>query len=297
MAISSQAPPVYRPNSSRVTAPPVYRPQTQAAQPKQSNAFKLENRSAPPVYRPHALGSAAPPQMKTIPPPSQATNQLQAKPAVGKSVAAFQQGLKQNAPRVPAPVHGTTIQGKSKAYDLAERDRPIELGGTFDGRLFLFKGGEGRSKLLISAHGAHKPDTRPATIPVPPGMIIHFYGIHGNVVQDPGLVLPPDPHVTREHGEEVANYTLTKYQGRHSGANETYQDIVLAVHGHDFDVLTMRHRFYGKEMTLQNILGAIAGRGYTDIYLNACQYVEVFSEEGLEMRHKDLNKLGYEQLE
>ena len=289
-----KAPPIYKPNSPRVAGPPVYRPQTkqQVTQPKQANTFKLENRPAPPVYRPQ--------QTRNVDVQPKVAGHIRQDAKAALPIYRPQHAAGSATPLqtkvVWPPVHGTTIQGKSKTKDLPERDRPIELGGSLNGRLFLFKGGEGRTKLLISAHGAHKLETKPSTIPVPDNMTVHFYAVHGELVRDIGLVLPPGDHVTRGNGERVANYTLAKYQGRHSLANETYEDIVLAVRTNDFDVLTVRHRFYSKEITLQEVLTAIAGRGYTDIYLNACQYAEVYSEEGLEMRYKDFDKLGYERI-
>lgn len=52
---ANQAPPIYRPDTGRVTAPPVYRPTAAARpalQPKSTASLKLETRPAPAVYRP-----------------------------------------------------------------------------------------------------------------------------------------------------------------------------------------------------------------------------------------------------
>jgi hypothetical protein len=314
MGVQPKAPPVYRPDSQRVVAPPVYKPgvsmQAKAAspvyhaqqvrkpplQPKLTGGFRLETRPAPPAFKLAAPANAVSAQRTRVPSALPISRYKLPDVQPSAPAPAFPSALKKIVQPHKQNSLGAAIQSKSKAYDLPEDQRPIELGGTFSGRLFLFRGGRGRTRLIVSAHGMVKPETTPKTIPVPGGMTLHFYSVHGELLVDPGLVLPADDHITRGSGVKVANYVLSKYQGTHSGANETYEAIVDAVAGNAFDVLTVRHRFYGKEITLQDVLTAIAGRGYSDIYLNACRYVAAPSQEDLEMRAKDFQSLGYERL-
>lgn len=254
----------------------------------------------PPAYHPHPsqpsgvgskpIANFAVQARPALPPsPGQPLGKL-APSRVFQTATQSQIFVPKGSPLVSAKNQGRTIQSKSKAYNLPEGDRPIEIGGT----LFLFRGGLGRTKLLVSAHGMEKPKV--PKIRVPGGMTIHFYNRHGDVLVDPGLVLPGgDNDIERPTGAKIANYTLSKYQGR--PAAESYEDIVAAAKGNNFDVLTVRHRFYNKEVTLQAVLTAIAGRGYTDIYLNACRYKEEMDEEDLEMRWQDNKSLGYERLD
>jgi hypothetical protein len=105
--------------------------------------------------------------------------------------------------------------------------KAIEFSGDVGKHIYVWnangqKPADGRCA-VISAHGlqAKINGAYPA-----PKMALYFYAPHGYVLQDPGLVRVNDGRTNCyeeiDPGEAQQDYELSKYQGYHSKANETY---------------------------------------------------------------------------
>lgn len=287
----------------RSPTPPVYLPQQvgNRTQLKPTSSFRLETRPAPPVYRPTAISKGVSAQRSTIanacvPPQHTLNPHLHGCNLIRTTTASH--GFPSPKPQqfgnhliaAQRNSRGTILQQwriGTQADALSKNDRPTAIGD----KLFLFTKGKKTTDLIVSAHGGAKPNAE--KIDVPGGLTLHFYVRHGEILQDPGLVLPAGDHPTKGPGRKVPNYVFTKYQGEATG--ETYEKIVARDIG--ADVLTVRKRnFYSKEVTLKEILSAIQTYGYTDIYLNACRYVPEMGEGDEKMRHEDIRDEGYGQV-
>src|SRR5688572_16413698 len=79
--------------------------------------------------------------------------------------------------------------------------------------------------LLISAHGL----AIAGSFNVPNWANLHFYGRHGAAITDPGFreIIRGDYKVIESAagGDQCSNYLLSKYQGRHGNARETYTSL------------------------------------------------------------------------
>jgi hypothetical protein len=96
--------------------------------------------------------------------------------------------------------------------------------------LYLFRSPIPSEECLISAHGGTAGGN--ALFDVPATVTVNFYTFHGFSLIDPGLALAkarPDPKEQIIGPAKSHDYFLSKYQGRHGGANETYGDIEGAV--------------------------------------------------------------------
>lgn len=162
--------------------------------------------------------------------------------------------------------------------------------------------------LLISAHGA-AIGTR---FDVPDWANLHFYGRHGAAVIDPGFreIIRGDYQVMESAtgGVQCSNYLLSKYQGRHGNARETYESLqrevqsntlfleqahqamalgderrgrpfrrVLNSHNFNFhfDVLTVRNRWnIILGITLSSVLQQLEANGYRyeQIHCSFCRW-------------------------
>jgi hypothetical protein len=95
---------------------------------------------------------------------------------------------------------------------------------------YLFKAISSTPECLISAHGGHD---REQHFEVPAGVTVHFYALHGFVLNDPGTALLNAQITPKESITGPASchdYTLSKYQGRHNrGGRETYASIATQV--------------------------------------------------------------------
>ena len=163
----------------------------------------------------------------------------------------------------------------------------IEVGDNM--YLFLCSGKEDEyaEQLVISAHGGIRK-TRSPTFTIPYG-VLQFYSDHGVVTDDFGLQnfaiggKNGQKRDTLQFGDTCYNYDLSKYQGRHNKANETYESIlknqryvhelrmnqqyaISNVEGYrippgtaatNFDVLTIRNRFFHKSMNLKRALDEV----------------------------------------
>lgn len=101
-------------------------------------------------------------------------------------------------------------------------------------KLYIFKSKSNSTDALISAHGGYYKGNK--TFRVPEGVEIIFYGIHGNVLSDPGLKMTNTKAKVVETfggGKQCIDYELSKYQGRHAGTSgnpsETYGQIASHV--------------------------------------------------------------------
>lgn len=97
-------------------------------------------------------------------------------------------------------------------------------------KFYFFKSSTNSTDCLISAHGGYYKST--TKFKVPTGVTLIFYGVHGNVLSDPGVKLADydaTPVETIAGGAECFNYALSKYQGSHGGTPgkpaETYERI------------------------------------------------------------------------
>jgi hypothetical protein len=97
-------------------------------------------------------------------------------------------------------------------------------------KFYFFKSATNSTDCLISAHGGYYKAT--TMFKVPGGVELIFYGVHGNVLSDPGVKLvdyDATPVQTLGGGADCYNYALSKYQGSHGGTNgkpaETYGSI------------------------------------------------------------------------
>lgn len=95
-------------------------------------------------------------------------------------------------------------------------------------KLYLFKATSNAAECLISAHGGYRKGN--LTFSVPYGVTISFYGPHGFILQDPGVKIMSQELAqfaveTKKQGEQCINYILSKYQGTHNTAGETYESI------------------------------------------------------------------------
>lgn len=90
---------------------------------------------------------------------------------------------------------------------------------------YLFKSPISTPECLISAHGGHE---RERHFQVPSGLTVHFYALHGFTLMDPGTALlnakvAPKESITGPG--KCHDYSLSKYQGSHNKAGESYTTI------------------------------------------------------------------------
>ncbi|MEZ5666478.1 MAG: hypothetical protein R3F55_03405 [Alphaproteobacteria bacterium] len=117
----------------------------------------------------------------------------------------------------------------------------IEIGSHF----YLFKSSTNKEDCLISAHGGYD---RNVTMFEPKGCTLFFYGEHGNVLSDPGLALMAlkglkvVEQIPDAKNKKALNYILSKYQGRHSKANETYEKIIGRIESEDTQIAKLLDR-------------------------------------------------------
>lgn len=178
----------------------------------------------------------------------------------------------------------------------------IELGSKF--YLFLHDEsgvannyGDREVHLLISAHGGYMNLFGPlksSQFQVPRWCRLHFYASHGASISDPSItgIAKGQYQVseTYEPQDLITDYELSKYQGSHNSAGETYDSITSAISrnnwnveqgvqsatrnfGFYFDVLTVRNRQFQSDPKLSDVLAALdqAGRRYENIHCSFCR--------------------------
>lgn len=101
---------------------------------------------------------------------------------------------------------------------------------------YLFRSTTNTTECLISAHGGYEKVHD--TLAMAQGFTVHFYTQHDTPLNDPGLALMylnRAPTESFNHGDRkvFVNYTLSKYQGKHSNANETYDRIYQKISQED----------------------------------------------------------------
>jgi hypothetical protein len=156
-------------------------------------------------------------------------------------------------------------------------------------KLYLFKSKSNSTDCLISAHGGYYKESR--TFQVPNGVTLYFYGEHKKVLSDPGIKLADTKakYVERVgEGQKCVNYILSKYQGKHNKAGETYEKIAdriafqdkslgdifkmitttqnekLATKGlgmildsQSMSVVTIRNRWFASDVNLLEVISAV----------------------------------------
>jgi hypothetical protein len=178
----------------------------------------------------------------------------------------------------------------------------IELGSKF--YLFLHDEtgvannyGDREVHLLISAHGGYMNlfgPLRSAQIRVPRWCRLNFYADHGASLSDPsvGGIAKGQYQVSESYEPQdlITDYELSKYQGSHNSAGETYATIKTAIDinnynvglgnqsqtrnfGFYFDVLTVRNRRFRSDPSLSDVFTALdqAGRRYENIHCSFCR--------------------------
>jgi hypothetical protein len=169
-----------------------------------------------------------------------------------------------------------------------------------DGKMYLIKKSQNSyaPSLVISAHGGIKQNGSP-TFHTRWGTL-HFYSVHGQVTNDLGIRNFCTGGKESQRTESLAatakcfDYDLSKYQGKHNKAGETYESIeadqdyvdqfnaLLVEAGDrapagskmmvDFDVLTIRNRWNSRNVTLSAALSAVGGLNqYSDVHCYFCR--------------------------
>lgn len=156
--------------------------------------------------------------------------------------------------------------------------------------------------LVISAHGGIDKN-KPPVFSVKSSRL-YFYSIHGQATSDLGISnFIYGGRITQraeiiEPGGNCFDYSLSKYQGMHAGKKgkpaETYESIeksqnyvdeynqllveagdqapVGSIPAKDFDVLTIRNRWWSSDVTLKNTLEAVSRiRVYPVVHCYFCR--------------------------
>jgi hypothetical protein len=160
--------------------------------------------------------------------------------------------------------------------------------------------------LVISAHGGIAKKSLP-TYQVPVGVTLQFYSKHGTPTADFGIHNFATGGKVKQQTDSVTggnlayDYELSKYQGKHSKAEETYESIEkaqkypseyqrlcddaaaeakkkgvdmpkLEYQATDFDVLTIRNRMFGGGVTLSVAVdAALEKHAYTMVHCYFCR--------------------------
>ena len=109
---------------------------------------------------------------------------------------------------------------------------------------YLFKSSTNLVDCVITAHGGYVFENR--NFEVPAGVTLQFFAEHGNTLTDPGMgslmrdLAMAVPAETVEAGEDCHNYLLSKFQGRHGSADETYESIMRNISDADKSRLEVR---------------------------------------------------------
>ncbi len=174
---------------------------------------------------------------------------------------------------------------------------PDAIGDTM--YLFRMPGNPDCDTLVISAHGGIKSKNSP-TFQVPEGTTLQYYSEHGVVTDDLGIRNFATGGKQNQRTDAISgparsyNYDLSKYQGKHNKAGETYesiesaqdyvtqfreiaqaarsQGVAVPYSPTDFDVLTIRNRWWISGMTLSAALTAVAKtKTYSIVHCYFCR--------------------------
>ena len=108
--------------------------------------------------------------------------------------------------------------------------------------VYLFKSSTNTVDCVITAHGGFMFENR--AFKVPGGVTLNFFAEHGNTLTDPGMgtlmssLGTAKPAEVLTAGKDCRNYLLSKYQGRHGSADETYESIMRNIEDADKARLT-----------------------------------------------------------
>jgi hypothetical protein len=176
---------------------------------------------------------------------------------------------------------------------------------TLGSDVYLFQSDRGvyRDDLVISAHGGYDPKKLPTfAVPSTVGFQgLFFYVDHGTLQTDFGIggFAGEERKAVEElgPGDSCFNYELSKYQGKHNSAGETYdsimRDIDAAIEAQKkyntgmakaprvyaaktrprvFDVVTIRNRWNSSGMMLKDLLTlALAHHKYPRVHCYFCR--------------------------
>lgn len=123
------------------------------------------------------------------------------------------------------------FSSKTKMKDLGTQQglQVLELGDL----LYLLLPTTPTDRVVISAHGGHAVLSKTNQFVVPSDVVLQFYSDDTKSVLDPGFnnfyrqEAAPKEIITE--GEKSFDYLLSKYQGKHGNADETYESIAKVV--------------------------------------------------------------------
>jgi hypothetical protein len=161
-------------------------------------------------------------------------------------------------------------------------------------KLYFFRSPRATTECIIMAHGGVELGTQKFQAPIN----IHFFTRHGETLKNPS---PLEHLMTKKHrppedvpaGGQCTNYTLSKVVGRHLPSQQfSYSEIAMWMDDSNFmcnrgamdrlgqtrwcpHVVTVRHRWYNKQMKLQEAIDHIREHEPTiaDIHVMACRAV------------------------
>jgi hypothetical protein len=72
---------------------------------------------------------------------------------------------------------------------------------------------------------------------------------------------------------KTQDYSLTKYQGKHNTAGETYETIEKFGENTPMDVITIRNRIFSNALTMREVINQVLddGWGYSDFHCSFCR--------------------------
>lgn len=148
-------------------------------------------------------------------------------------------------------------------------------------KLYLFTK-NGNQNLIITAHG-ERPKKDSDRAKVPSNCVLWFCSQHGKstMIQVDDIIANPSwlkdmgfhPFIQPPPNDNVPNYLIYKYAGKHSNEYENYEDYNNWVATSSYDILSPRHRLIGSPSTLSDVFTRLAKKklSYRNIYCSFCR--------------------------
>lgn len=184
--------------------------------------------------------------------------------------------------------------------------------------LWLADHGQHAPRLLISSHGSYTNKSR--MLSVPNWTSMSFFNDHGTSLNaspktEISMVIQGQwvPKQVYGPGVQVMNYTLTKFQGKHSGNQQSYADVqAQMIEGNNLtqgemaqmldrcttkcDVLTVRNRgLFGSSVTLHHVMTQLHVRNlhYSEILCLFCRSQGAGAPKQHLRRNLDMADIAY----